>query len=241
MKFKLIPAGSFILGEYQPTVSMVGYFSEEAEPKDNPIFENAKVLAQKAYLNGREIRMSKSYYIGVFEVTQQEWKSIMGGNPSTFNEANLHRPTDKFPVENISLKQIEKFIRVLNKNSKYKYRLPTEMEWEYASRAGNSNDISWPEIWKTAVIGKQIPHEIGSKAPNAWGLYDMLGNIWELTSDTYNEKLFADDNPTYNGRERVIKGSCFYGDVKNATYMTHAGASGSRNDVGIRLVLEFKK
>jgi len=69
-------------------------------------------------------------------------------------------------------------------------------------------------------------------------LYDMLGNVWEWTEDYYNEKLFADPVPIKKGKEHVLKGAPFYGDVKNATYMTHAGGPGSKYDVGFRVVME---
>jgi formylglycine-generating enzyme required for sulfatase activity len=121
-----------------------------------------------------------------------------------------------------------------------RYRLPTEFEWEFAARAGQSEDISWDDIQRTAQIALTSTQEVGRKDPNAWGLYDMLGNIWEWTEDYYNEKMFADPIPPKNGRVHVLKGAPFYGDVKNATYMTHAAGPGSGYDVGFRVVAELK-
>ena len=120
------------------------------------------------------------------------------------------------------------------------YRLPTEFEWEYAARAGADDDISWDEIRTSAVIASRTTSEIGTKKPNAWGLYDTLGNVWEWVQDFYNEKIFPDPIPPKEGKEHVLKGAPFYGDVKNATYMTHAGGPGSKYDVGFRLVRETK-
>jgi formylglycine-generating enzyme required for sulfatase activity len=76
--------------------------------------------------------------------------------------------------------------------------------------------------------------------PNAWGLYDMLGNVWEWVHDFYNEKIFADPEPPRSGKEHVLKGASFTGDVKNATYMTHAAGPGNGFDIGMRIVMEAK-
>ena len=148
---------------------------------------------------------------------------------------------DQHPVESVSWKDVQSFIKKLNKleNGKATYRLPTEFEWEYAARAGATDDISWADINATAQIAKLTTQSVGQKQPNAWGLYDMLGNVWEWVADYYNEKLFADPVPIKKGKEHVLKGAPFYGDVKNATYMTHAGGPGSKYDVGFRLVVEI--
>lgn len=121
------------------------------------------------------------------------------------------------------------------------YRLPTEAEWEYAARAGATEDIPWAQIRETAQLGTRTTNKAGGKAPNAWGLYDMLGNVWEWVQDIYNEKLFADPVPPTHGNEHVLKGASFVGDVKNATYMTHAAGPGNGWDVGFRVVLDVKQ
>jgi formylglycine-generating enzyme required for sulfatase activity len=187
------------------------------------------------------VSIDKPYYIGKFEVTQLQWEKVMGSNPSTFNQALLKVDTRNFPVESVSWKDVQAFIKKLNQlDTVYQYRLPTEFEWEYAARAGAQDDIAWDEINKVAVIAKTTPAMVGSKQPNAWGLYDMLGNVWEWVADVYNEQLFADSVPPKKGKQHVLKGAPFYGDVKNATYMTHAGGPGSKYDVGFRMVM-FKK
>jgi formylglycine-generating enzyme len=139
----------------------------------------------------------------------------------------------------VSWKEAQKFIKKLNRREKKKsYRLPSEMEWEYAARAGAEKDIPWGEIQVVANLNKTMPIPVGSKKPNAWGLYDVLGNVWEWVDDYYNEKLFAAPKPPEKGKQHVLKGASFVGDVKNATYMTHAGGPGNGWDVGFRIVME---
>lgn len=247
MRFVEIQPGKMIVGKYQPTVSR-GWGYDEKRKSDFPQilpeadFELAYQLASKAALPGFEVTINQPYYIGKFEVTQGEWKKIMRDNPSYFQGDKVEGNSDLYPVESVSVNDVQSFIKKLNKLDKeYTYRLPTEFEWEYAARAGTQDDISWGEINRVSVIASKTPMPVGSKSPNAWGLYDMLGNVWEWVADYYNEKLFADPIPPKRAKERVIKGAPFYGDVKNATYMTHAGGPGSKYDVGFRLVMVKKK
>ncbi len=247
MRFVEIQTGKMIVGKYQPTVSR-GWGYDEKRKSDFPQilpesdFELAYQLASNAALPGFEVTIDQPYFIGKFEVTQGEWKKIMHVNPSYFQGDRVEGNSDLFPVESVSFNDVQSFIKKLNKLDKeYTYRLPTEFEWEYAARAGAQDDISWSDINKVAVIASKTPKAVGSKSPNAWGLYDMLGNVWEWVADYYNEKLFADPVPLKKGKEHVLKGAPFYGDVKNATYMTHAGGPGSKYDVGFRLVMVKKK
>jgi hypothetical protein len=156
----------------------------------------------------------------------------MGNDPSVFKG-------DSLPVENITWADAQLCVEKLNElDTAHHYRLPTEFEWEYAARAGATDDISWDEIRLQAQIGLTSPAPVGQKKPNAWGLYDMLGNVWEWTSDWYNEKMFADPVSPAKGSRHVLKGASFVGDVKNATYMTHAAGPGNGWDVGLRVVME---
>ncbi len=246
MSFIEIKPGSMVVGKFQPTTTKFGFLEQyrknDVDDMGLPVLPNSDYklsdeLAKQAALPGFSVTIKKSYFIGQFEITQEQWKKVMGTNPSHFKdlpEANQH------PVENISWKDAHAFIKKLNKLEKGKatYRLPTEFEWEYAARAGAEDDISWKDIQASAQIAKQTTQPVGQKLPNAWGLYDMLGNVWEWTQDYYNEKLFADPVPIKKGKEHVLKGAPFYGDVKNATYMTHAGGPGSGYDVGFRVVME---
>ena len=246
MQFVHIQPGTMLVGKYAPTVSRGWGYDPKRKSEFPQIlpeadFELAEQLASAASRPGFLVSIDKPYYIGKFEVTQSQWEKVMDSNPSTFNETLLKLDTRNFPVESISWKDVQEFIKKLNQlDTEYSYRLPSEFEWEYAARAGAQDDISWSEINKVAVIAKTTPAMVGSKQPNAWGLYDMLGNVWEWVEDIYNEQLFADPIPPKKGKEHVLKGAPFYGDVKNATYMTHAGGPGSKYDVGFRLVMVKK-
>ena len=247
MRFVEIQPGKMIVGKYQPTVSRGWGYDEKRKSEFPQIlpesdFQLAYQLAAEAALPGFEVVIDQPYYIGKFEVSQGEWKKIMTTNPSYFQGDKVDGSADQYPVESVSFKDVQSFIRQLNKFDKeYIYRLPTEFEWEYAARAGAQDDISWSEINSVAVIASKTPKAVGSKMPNAWGLYDMLGNVWEWVEDFYNEQLFTDPVPPKKGKQHVLKGAPFYGDVKNATYMTHAGGPGSKYDVGFRLVMVKKK
>lgn len=251
MEFAHVPAGSFTVGKFQPTTSRFGFLEQYRKDAHDQMglpalnasaYENANILALRDVHAGFEVSVNQ-FYIGRFEVTQAQWKKVMGSNPSYFQGAHVEGNTDNFPVETVSWKDVQQFIKKLNRLEKGKavYRLPTEFEWEYAARADNTEDIAWSEINEVAHIAKQSPQAVGQKKPNAWGIYDMLGNVWEWVSDYYNEKIFADSIPTKKAKQHVLKGSCFYGDVKNATYMTHAGGPGSGYDTGFRLVVEIAK
>lgn len=237
MKFILVKPGEMTVGKFQPTINL----------SDNPHLPDkeralAEAMAAREAMPGFTVSIKKPFHIGQFEVTQGQWKKVMGKNPSYFQGDKVSGDSDQYPVENVTWQDAQTFIRKLNELEKGKavYRLPSEFEWEYAARAGATDDISWAEINTVAHIAKPTTQAVGLKQPNAWGMYDMLGNVWEWVDDYYNEKIFADAVPLKKGKEHVLKGSAFYGDVKNATYMTHAGGPGSGYDVGFRIVAEIK-
>jgi formylglycine-generating enzyme len=246
MEFVLIDGGPVLIGEFRPpypipadTVKSApheyimwmgdgrGYNEEE--------FRLAKEMALKDSREGVVVKIAKPYYMATTEVTQGQWKKVMGNNPSQFKGNSL-------PVENVTWQEAQKFIKKLNELELHKsYRLPTEAEWEHAARAGAKKDIPWKDIEASANLNKKTPIAVKSKKPNAWGLYDMLGNVWEWVDDYYNEKLFADAVPLKKGSQHVLKGASFVGDVKNATYMTHAGGPGNGWDVGFRIVKDIEQ
>jgi formylglycine-generating enzyme required for sulfatase activity len=129
----------------------------------------------------RPVRITRAFDMGKYEVQQQQWEGVMGSNPSFFRGADR-------PVEQVSWLEIQNFLQRMNaRGDGYRYRLPTEAEWEYAARAGSTgatygslNNIAW----HSENSGGQT-HPSGMKDPNAWGLYDIYGNAWEFVADWY--------------------------------------------------------
>ena len=215
----------------------------------------AEIVARESS-PGFRVEVAKPFYLGKYEVTQEQWRQVMGRNPSTFQGPLVDGDTSKFPVESIEWADAQAFVAALNRREKTTaYRLPTEFEWEYACRAGGSGQQSWADIRATAVEGgtafgryggervtPETPapttRQVGTKPANAWGLHDMLGGVWEWVQDPYNSKLFADPIPARDGQVHVLKGGSFTSDVKNAICATHAGGPANGWDVGLRILKE---
>ncbi len=131
----------------------------------------------------------RSFAIGKTEVTQRQWKAIMGDNPSRFVACGLD-----CPVENVSWKDIAQFIRKLNQKTGQSYRLPSEAEWEYAARGGSSTDALFADnaaalddqAWYIAN-SRKASRPVASKKPNAFGLHDLYGNVWEWVEDCFHD------------------------------------------------------
>ncbi|QMW01889.1 formylglycine-generating enzyme family protein [Spirosoma foliorum] len=247
MEFVLIQPGSMTVGRFQPpyphqpAISTVSASKDPGMPWTQNDYQLAEKLVKQDARPGFPVKISSPYYIGKFEVTQAQWKQVMGSNPSAFQGDKVKDEADQHPVEQVTWQDTQKFLAKLNALDKnHHYRLPTEFEWEYAARAGAQDDISWKAIWASAQMGSKTTSKVGQKTPNAWGLYDTLGNVWEWVQDYYNEKIFADQTPPRSGNQHVLKGASFMGDVKNATYMTHAAGPGNGWDVGFRVVMETK-
>lgn len=156
------------------------------------------------------VTISQGFYLGSTEVTQTQWVSVMFNNPSSFNNC------DNCPVENVSWEDVQAFIKKLNDRGDGKYRLPTEAEWEYAARAGSTTKYSFGDgegslgsyAWYDANSGSRT-HDVATKQPNAWGLYDMHGNVWEWVQDWYGDyPNGAVTNPrgATTGSDRVFRG-----------------------------------
>ena len=148
------------------------------------------------------------YYIGKYEVTQELWKAVMGSNPSRFKGDNL-------PVENVGWDDVQEFLRKLNAMTGKNYRLPTEAEWEFAARGGNSSrgykysgsDNIDDVAWYYDNSGDRT-HAVGTKSPNELGIYDMSGNVWELCR-SYSSSSQRNPKGPNSGSSRVFRGGCW--------------------------------
>ena len=242
MELVLIQPGTMVVGRFQPVCpdSAATRGRPPADPRmawSAEDYRQCAEMARRDALAGFTARIARPYYIGKYEVTQAEWTRVMGTNPSVFKG-------ERRPVDNVSWDDAQAFVRRLNALDRTaRHRLPTELEWEYAARAGADSEPSWPQIRAAAWeqdVDKGTTHVVGTKAPNAWGLHDTLRNVWEWVDDFYHEKMFPDPTPPTRGTTHVLRGGSFLSDVKNATWFTHAGGPGSGFDVGFRVVREIR-
>ena len=226
--FILLPAGTFIMGS----------------PSDEP---------GRYGVEGpqHQVTLTQPFYMQQTEVTQAQWEAVMGNNPSYFPGC----PT--CPVEMVSWDDVQTYISYMNARGEGTYSLPTEAQWEYAARAGSTTafynggitetgegyDPNLDAIgWYTYNSGSKT-HPVAQKTPNAWGLYDMSGNVDEFCSDwfgNYSSKPMIDPTGPSSGTYRVFRGGNWDWD---AQYCRSAHRNGTKglddryNDVGFRLVL----
>ncbi|MGA2255335.1 MAG: formylglycine-generating enzyme family protein, partial [Thermoguttaceae bacterium] len=174
-----IPAGEFLMGS--------PYSEKDASASEKP---------------QHRVRITKPFYLGRYPVTQEQWQAVMGDNPSTVKDP-------KNPVESITWNDCQAFLDKLNAKTRGKwgkFALPTEAQWEYACRAGTTTRYCFGDresqigdyAWYEANAAGRI-HPVGEKNPNAWGLYDMHGNVWEWCQDWYDGAYYAHsptDDPT---------------------------------------------
>ena len=190
LEMVLIPAGKFVMG--------------------SPKSEKGRQYNETQ----REVTLTKPFYIGKYEVTQEQYEAVMGENPSTTKGAKL-------PVTDVSWEDCQRFIKKLNENTKGVFRLPTDAEWEYACRAGTTTAYSFGDsLTKSGANYGDGPSgntkAVGSYKPNAFGLYDMHGNVFEWCEDRWGE--YSADAVTdpkgpapgwFTGRYRVLRGGAF--------------------------------
>ncbi len=183
----MIPEGTFIMGSDKST--------DEVKP-------------------AHRVNVS-AFWIGKYEVTQKEYTEIMGGNPSYFDGDNL-------PVEMISWTDAVEFCDKFSIKYNVKARLPYEAEWEYACRSGSETGYFWGDIingdycWYIGNSSHKT-HPVGQKKPNAFGLYDMSGNVWEWCMDFYDADYYKNShskNPkgALSGSDRILRGGSWFDD-----------------------------
>jgi len=207
MKLKLIPAGSFMMG--------------------SPESEKYRVSNEVLH----KVTLTKPFYLGVYEVTQEQYMKVMGTNPSQFKGP-------KKPAEMVSWDDAKAFCEKLSELEKREYRLPTEAEWEYACRAGTTTAFYWGDTfdekyaWSAKNSGGKS-QDVGMLKPNAWGLFDMIGNVWEWCEDwkaAYPTGEQVDPKGAASGSGRVFRGGSWnivplYCRSANRSYATPVGRS----------------
>ena len=215
MELVLMPAGEFEMG------------SNDGDRDEKPV---------------HTVKITKPFYLSTTEVTQAQYEAVMGTNPSRFKGPDL-------PVEEVSWEVAMEFCKKLSAKENKPYRLPTEAEWEYACRAGtktnycfgNNEDDLGDYAWYDKNAGKQT-HPVGQKKPNAWGLYDMHGNVYEWCADWYGdypgETLIDPAGPT-TGVIRVLRGGGWLSGARycRSAYRLRFGPGFRYYSLGFRLAL----
>ncbi len=235
LEMVLIPAGTFTMG------------SPENE-KDRYDDEGPQ----------HEVTISRDFYLGKYEVTQAQWEAVMGDNPSWFDG----KPNN--PVEYVSWNDCQDFIDNFNamRLISGEFRLPTEAEWEYACRAGTTTRFYWGDsdsesvmkqycwyeknaddgYWTSPHADEEGTQPVGLKLPNAWGLYDMSGNVWEWCQDWYGDYplgAVVDPIGQESGSYRVLRGGSWLSDAGycRSAYRVWDWPDDADNYIGFRLVL----
>jgi formylglycine-generating enzyme required for sulfatase activity len=244
MKLVQAPAGKFMMGGEQSPEETVKLFGGRA---DRYVDEHPR----------REVTISKPFYIGVYEVTQAQWRTVMGTEP--WKGKISGNPGDNFAASWMNTLQAEEFCRAVSKKTGKKVLLPTEAQWEYACRAGSTTafcygndpkkltDYAW--CWSnTRKAGQSecYAHAVGTKKPNAWGLYDMHGNVWEFCRDWYDKEFYkkgksVDPENTTKTPHRNMRGGSWHNGAslnRSARRNSWTGAGYVHYNYGFRVVVE---
>jgi sulfatase modifying factor 1 len=234
MKFNKIPAGTFLMGS---PATEEGRYDEEQQ---------------------HQITISKPFYMQTTEVTQGQWKALMGTEPWKGTKFSKYvKEGAKYPATHVNWDDAVAFYKKLSAKEGKTYRLPTEAEWEYACRAetktawsfGNDEkalgDYAWHDE-NASDIGEEYAHQVGLKKPNAFGLYDMHGNVYEWCHDFYKDDYYKqlpekDPQGPAQGSSRVLRGGSWlaYTRDSRSAFRNRFGADDRYNDLGFRLVREL--
>ena len=207
------------------------------------------------------VTLTKSFYMGLFEVTQKQWELVMGSNPCS---STWYGAGDAYPVHYVSYNMIRgsseganwpatnsvdssSFLGKLRDRTKLDFDLPTEAQWEYACRAGTTTTYSYGDnangdyMWYTGN-SEDSTHEVGTKKANPWGFYDMHGNVWEWCLDLdWNASLMYGEDPkgSSSGWKRVFRGGCWFhaANLCTSSYRGCNSWTSTANDLGFRLSL----
>lgn len=217
----LIPAGTFMMGSPD----------NEQDREENEVPQH-------------QVTITKPFYMGKYEVTQAQWEAVMNSDVLAFWRGK------NLPVEYVSWNDCHQFIQKMNQLGQGTFRLPTEAEWEYACRAGTTtryywgNDSNYRQItqfaWFDNNAGYQ-PHEVGTKLPNAWNLFDMSGNVYEWCQDrygNYTSNTQVDPTGSSSGSIHVIRGGYWLGDAESCRsgFRDYKNKDSGQTGNGFRLV-----
>lgn len=201
---------------------------------------------QLAALPRHEVVFSSGFWISKYEITNLEWWAVMGERHG-FDDGNNH------PVDNVSWNDAQEFVATLNAHRPdTAYRLPSEAQWEYACRAGATTRYYWGDdpdqtemddyAWIPLNSGDES-HTVGTRLPNAWGIYDMSGNVWEWTQDRFHGSYIGapDDGSAWEDGDdtrRVVRGGSFYNDEGcRSDFRAGMPVTDRYGDYGLRLVI----
>ena len=206
-----------------------------------------------------DVTLTKPFYCGLFEVTQRQWELVTGSNPCS---STSYGKGNSYPVHNVSYNMIRgssmgagwpsssavdasSFLGKLRARTGLDFDLPTEAQWEYACRAGTTTTYSYGDsangsyMWYSSNSSSKS-HEVGTKSPNPWGLYDMHGNVWEWCLDWYASSLTGgtDPNGSFSGSGRVERGGCWSFGASScaSSYRGSTHPSNEYSNLGFRLV-----
>jgi sulfatase modifying factor 1 len=209
MTFVFIPPDEFRMGTSLDEAEIIA--REMETPDASRFLDEAPV---------HRVIISTGFWLGESEVTQGQWHRLMGDKPGP--AAGWEQPDwESLPVVSVSWDMAQQFLTRLNeRDEQFRYRLPTEAEWEYAARAGSTATRPVPVeqlgdyAWFIENSG-DVPHPVASRKPNAFGLYDMLGNAWEWVNDryhpdTYTKATRTDPTGPAQGASRVRRGGSYH-------------------------------
>jgi serine/threonine-protein kinase len=278
MKLVLIPPGEFEMGSTDEEIQWAMAEGKQKNPTDKYYFEHVPTEAPRHH-----VKITRPFYLGMYQVTQGEYEKLLGVNPSAFTEKQVDtstfkpplseidvksrqadmkkiagKDTSRHPVETVSWEEAMGFCRTLSamrgeRTTRRVYRLPTEAEWEYACRAGTTtrwqcgdDEVGVVDVAWFSKNSRGMTCQVGQKRPNAWGLFDMHGNVWQWCSDWFSAdyyKQFPPSDPIgpAAGSCRVLRGgACSFNSsyCRSASRSYHPPASRSLNN-GFRVVCEI--
>lgn len=249
--FTLLTTGSLAWGQGNINVQMVYV-------KGGNFFRGCDDIrySSKEYEDERPVHRVNitSFNIGKYEITQGQWRKLMGILPESYiGENYINKDCDDCPVVMVNYEEVQEFIRRLNEKYPGKnYRLPTELEWEYAARGGKySGKYTYAGSNKLSTVGwygkaKGATHPIGQKEPNELGIYDMSGNVSEWCTDWYDKDYYkgtldaTDPKGPATGEMKVVRGGSFFEDASRCrtVFRDHYLPKTRRWDLGFRLATD---